>query len=70
MRPFGHCRLAVAMQKLWRWIKAVGPYHRSCRVIDPDLPEVRGISQGLPERPVEQEGTVNIALDAIVERNP
>jgi hypothetical protein len=58
------------MQELWRWIKAVGPYHRSCLVIDPYLPEVLGITQGLPERPMEQEGAVDIALDNIVERNP
>lgn len=58
------------MQERWRGIKAVGPYHRSCLVIDPNLPEVRGIAQGLSERPVEQEGAVDIALDAIVECNP
>jgi hypothetical protein len=58
------------MQELWRWIKAVGPYHRSRLVIDPDLPEVLGITQGLPERPMEQEGAVDIALNTIVERNP
>jgi hypothetical protein len=58
------------MQELWRWIKAVGPYHRSCLVIHLGLPEVRGIAQGLPERPMQQEGAVDIALDAIVERNP
>jgi hypothetical protein len=58
------------MQELWRWIKAVGPYHRSCLVIDLGLPEVREIAQGLPERPMEQEGAVDIAPDAIVERNP
>lgn len=51
-------------------IKAVGPHHRSCLVIDADLPEVVEIAQGLPERPVKQEGTVNIALYAIVERDP
>lgn len=70
VRPFGYRRLAVAMQELWCGIKAVGPYHRSCLVIDPNLPEVRGIAQGFPERPVEQEGAIDIALDAIVECNP
>jgi hypothetical protein len=58
------------MQELWGGIKAVGPYHRSCLVIDPNLPEVCGIAQRLPERPVEQEGAVDITLDAIAERNP
>jgi hypothetical protein len=58
------------MQELWRWIKAVGPYHRSCLVIDPDLPEVLGITQGLSERSMEHEGTVDIALDTVVECDP
>ncbi len=70
VRAIGHCRLPVAMQKFGRGIKAVGPHHRSCLVIDPNLPEVRGIAQGLPKRPAKQEGTVDIALNTVVERNP
>jgi hypothetical protein len=70
VRPVGDGWLAVAVQELWRGIKAVGPYHRSGLVIDLNLPEVLRIAQGLPERPVEQEGAVNISFDAIVERNP
>jgi len=57
------------MQKLWRGIKAVGPHHRSRFFIDPHLPEVRGIAQGFPKGPAQQEGTIDIAHYAIVERN-
>ncbi len=56
------------MQKLRRGIKAVGPHHRSRLFIDPHLPEVLGIAQGLTKCPAKQEGTVNIAHYAIVER--
>jgi hypothetical protein len=58
------------MQKLWCGIKAVGPYHRSRFVIDPNLPEVIGITQGFSQRPVQQEGAVDIALNAVVEHYP
>lgn len=58
------------MQYLRRRIKAVGPHHRSRFVIDADLAGVVEIAQGLPERSVQQEGTVDIALYAIVERDP
>jgi hypothetical protein len=57
------------MQKLRRWIKAVGPHHRSRLLIHPDLPEVRGIPQGLAKCPTKQEDAVNIALNAVVERD-
>lgn len=70
VRSRGHCQLVVAMQKLGSGIKAVGPYHRSGLVIDANLPEVLGIAQGLPERPVKQEGTIDIALNAVLEPNP
>jgi hypothetical protein len=70
VRPFEDGWLAVAMQKLRRGIEAIGPHHRSCLVIDPDLPEVLGIAQGLPKRPMQQEGTVDIALDAVIECDP
>jgi hypothetical protein len=70
MHPFEDGWLAVAMQKLRRGIEAIGPHHRSCLVIDSDLPEVLGIAQRLPKRPVQQEGTVDVALNAVVERDP
>jgi hypothetical protein len=35
-----------------------------------DLPEVLGIAQGFSKRPVKQEGTVDLALNAVVERDP
>ncbi len=57
------------MQKLWCGIKAVGPHHRSRFVIDLDLLEVLGITQGLPQRSVQQEGAVNLALNTVVERH-
>jgi hypothetical protein len=68
--PLKDCRLAVAMQKLRSGIEAVRPYHRPCLVIDPNLPEVLVIAQGVPKCPVKQEGAVNVALNAIVERDP
>jgi hypothetical protein len=58
------------MQKLRRGIEAIGPDHRSCLVIDPNPPEVLRIAQGLPKQPAKQEGAVNVALNAIVERDP
>jgi hypothetical protein len=58
------------MQKLRRRIKAVGPHQSSRFVIDSDLPEVLEIAQGFPKRPVKQEGTVDLALDTVVERDP
>jgi hypothetical protein len=70
VRPFGQRHLVVAMQKLRRGIKAVKPYHRSGLVIDASPSEVLGIAQGLPKRPVKQEGTIDIALNAGVERDP
>jgi hypothetical protein len=57
------------MQKLRRWIKAVGPHHRSRLLVHPNLPEVRGITQGLAKCPTKQEGAINIALNAVVERD-
>jgi hypothetical protein len=70
MLPLGHCRLTVAIQKLRRGIKTIGPHNCSCLVIHPDLPKILGVTQGLPKRSAKQEGTVDIALDAVVERNP
>jgi hypothetical protein len=58
------------MQKLWRGIKAVGPHHRSRLFIDPDLPEVLGLAQGLAKCPAKQKGTVDIEFNAVVERDP
>jgi hypothetical protein len=58
------------MQKLRRGIKAVGPHNRSRFVVDPDLPEVLGIAQGISKRPVQQKGAVDIALNAVVEHDP
>lgn len=60
----------VAVQKLWRRIKTVGPHNRSRFVVYPNLPEVLGIAQRLSKRPVKQEGTVDFSFGAIVECNP
>ena len=57
------------MQKPRRGIEAIGPHHRSCLVIDPDLPEVLGIAQRLPKqrtrwkRPIEnaQRGELDLS---------
>ena len=57
------------MQYLRCGIKAVGPHHCSRIFIDLDLSEVLGIAQGFPKRPAKQEGTVNIAYNAVVERD-
>ncbi len=67
VRTFEDRWLAVAMQKLRCGIKAVGPHHRSCLVIDSDLPEVLGIAKRPPKRPVQQESTVDLALNTVIE---
>jgi hypothetical protein len=58
------------MQYLRSGIKAVRPHCSSRLFIDPHLPEVLGITQGLTKCPAKQEGTVNIAYNAIIEHDP
>jgi hypothetical protein len=70
VRLLRRSRLVIAVQKLGRGIKTIRPYDRSCLVVDPDLPKVRWVAQALPKRPANQESAVDIALNAIVERNP
>jgi len=57
------------MEQFRRGIEAVRPDDRAQVVINPDLAEVVQIPQRLAKRPVEQERTVDVADDAVVELN-
>jgi hypothetical protein len=58
------------VEKLWGRVETVGPHYGSRLVVHANLSEILKIAQSLTQSSAQQERAVDIAHDAIVERNP
>lgn len=69
MRWDGRRWLVVAVQDLRSWVESIRPHHRSPLLIDANLLEVLRVTQRLAEGAPEEERAVDVAYDAVVERD-